>query len=300
VNGHAAQEERSINQCLGAMNQLSVLRHKLGAQLDMPLMPHGERAGIVRGAHRTVQELFRAHTYCSLSEIERIVDHACRLLPNDIKYVPNFVTGTQIRPQTPKFTIIFSSYLALCLFLGIKCIAEVLDTMLRVHTQSKTNSPVLKRVLGALFCQEDEPSSPLLIAVGHNLRQPEGRSASIPVLFRPDTTWDFVDNIYEHKIEGQQMTAAEILAECELDAAPSQESLGTSPASGVFFITWNKVSKLYSRSTFQYIEAADVYDTLHVSVPFVFFRGSHHGTEVARILTDDFVATAVSKIPSGL
>jgi hypothetical protein len=298
--GHAALEERSMNRFVGTMPQLSVLRCKLGAQLDMPLASHGERAGTDRGAHRTVQELLRVQTDCSLREMQLIVEHACRLLPDDIKCVPAFVPGTQIRPQTPKFTIIFSSYTALCRVLGIKCIAEVLDTVVRVRTQARTSIPVLTRVLGALFCKEDEPSSPLLIAVGHNLRQPEGRSTSIPVLFRPDTTWDCVDKIYEHKIEGRQMTAADILAECDLDAAPSQGSTGTTPASGVFSITWNTVSKLYSRSTFQHIEATAVHGTLHITVPFVLFRGSHHGTEVAQILTDDFVATAVSTQASGL
>jgi hypothetical protein len=177
---------------------LSVLKIKLGAQLDLPLASHGERASANRGAQRTFQELLSVQADCSLSELEHIAGRACQMLPDNSQCIPSFSPGARIRPQTYKFCMAFSTYFALCQFLGIKCSAEVLDSVIKVRTKGKDTVTIATRVIGALFCQESDPSLPLVIAIGHSMHWHEGTSNRVPVLLRRDTTWDEVNKVYEH------------------------------------------------------------------------------------------------------
>lgn len=283
----------------GTTALLSVLRSKLGAQLDFPLLTHGDRSSADRGAHRTVQELLRVQADCSLGQLERIADRARQLMPDESQCIPSFAPGVHLRPQTSTFRIVFSTYFALCRFLDIKSSAEVLDSVIAVRRKGKNKTPIATRVLGALFCREADRNLPLVITIGHNLRQHEGFAGPIPVLRRMDTTWDEVDKLYEHELEGTHMLPAEIVKECELDARNADDSdcasVELTQESEVFALKWTRVSKLHARGTFQHGEAMEVHGTLQVTVPYVLFRGAHHGAELAKALTDDFIASAMPK-----
>jgi hypothetical protein len=146
-------------------------------------------------------------------------------------------------------------------------------------------------------CQESDPSLPLVIAIGHSLHRHEGTSNRVPVLLRRDTTWDEVNKVYEHELEGRHMLPADLIRECNLDSRNSDESdcapAEITPKIKSFSLNWIRVSKLHARGTFQHVPAAEVHGMLQITVPYVLFRGPHHGSELAKVLTEEFIASVM-------
>lgn len=281
---------------------LSVLRTKLGTRLDMPLGSQEERASADRGAHRVVQERLHVQADCSLGILERMAIRTCRMMPNESHCIPSFAPGIQLRPQTTKFTIVFSTYFALCRFLNISSSVEVRDSLIKVKTKRNEKVPIVSRVVGSLLCPDAHSRLPLVISVGHSMPPTGERSMLIPVLTRKDTTWDEVDKMYEHELEGQHMLASEILTQCNLDGRHSEDSDGASRSCtavlnksqiGSFALTWTRVSKIQACATFQNFEPTEVHGTLQADVPYVMFRGHHDNSEVASILTEEFISSAM-------
>jgi hypothetical protein len=284
----------------GVLARLSVLRVKLGGQLDVPLCGQSERSLADRGSHRTTQDVLKVQADCNLAELQGLADLASRLLPNEAECTPFLAPGTHLRPRMPRLSIVFSSYYALCRLIGIESSEAIQDSLVRVRKKGKAGRIVATRVIGALFYEEKQPSLPLLISIGHNLRQHETHSVPIPVLSRRDTNWNDVDKLYEHELEARYLMPAEIRKECGLDTVISDgESDGPTPEKqndeGLFSLTWTRLSKVADCGTFQHVEATEIHGTLEVTVPHVMFRGPFHGEEVAKVLSVAFMSKAVFK-----
>jgi hypothetical protein len=238
---------------------------------------------------------------CNLVELQGLADRASRLLPTEAECIPVLAPGAYLSPRTSRFSIVFSNYYALCRFIGIESSEAILETLVRVRKKGKGERIVATRVIGALFYQEKRPSLPLLISIGHNLRQHEARSVPVPVLSRRDTKWNDVDKLYEHELEAHYSMPADIRKECGLDTAISDDddSDGPSPErqneDGLFSLTWTRLSKATEGGTFQHVEAAEIHGILEITVPYVMFRGPYQGGEVSKVLTASFMSKAVFK-----
>jgi hypothetical protein len=85
------------------------------------------------------------------------------------------------------------------------------------------------------------------------------------------------------------MHPADLLREFNLDSRNSDNSdcapAEITPKIEPFSLNWTRVSKLHARGTFQHVPAAEVHGMLQITVPYVLFRGSHHGSELSKVLT---------------
>jgi hypothetical protein len=84
----------------GVLARLSVLRVKLGGQLDAPLVGQNERSLANRGSHRTTQDVLKVQADCNLVELQGLADRASRLLPTEAEYIPVLAPGAYLRPRT--------------------------------------------------------------------------------------------------------------------------------------------------------------------------------------------------------
>jgi hypothetical protein len=137
---------------------------------------------------------------CNLAELKGHADWTSRLLPIEAGCSSIMVPRAYFRPRTSRLPIAFSNYYALCRFIGIESSEAILGTLVRVRNKGKGERIVATRIIGALFYKENRPSLPLLISIGHNLRQQETRSVPIPVMSRRETNWNDVDKLHEHEL----------------------------------------------------------------------------------------------------
>lgn len=276
----------------GKQNSCRVLafaRHKLGLQLGRPLPGNSAALSKYRDAHSLVQESMTVQVDCSLEEFSSI----CEAVATEES------EGVDISPVPPRvgsskfgrfYRIRFQRFDELCKALGVSCLSDVQDSLLKVKNGKREQSPISVRVIGVLKQDGRSTNGPMILAVGSSISTHFKSSASVKVLYRSSRVWDQVEGRFAESLKAMEWPLSDIIA---VESGDDQGSTSTlereeSEEPSVFCITWNRTSSVTER-LFEAEDYDGVLGILEISVPHVVVRGLSFCAEVVRVCNRDFI-----------
>jgi hypothetical protein len=194
---------------------LSFAKHKLGMELDRPLP--GTTSSLIKfnDAHTVSQSVISLHVDCTPAEFENTCKLATTLAGTKVPKHPGIPIPTSSRIYS-SYQIVFESYADLCKVLGVSCISDVAETLVKIKA-NKRSEPVSVRVIGGLKQREDISDGSMILALGRSMNFDANLESPLHVLYRKSQVWDAVERAFAEPLTATTKTWSEISALFEHD-----------------------------------------------------------------------------------
>jgi hypothetical protein len=194
------------------------------------------------------------------------------------------------------YSIIFETYADLCKVLGVLCIDNVAETIIKTKVDKRENVPISVRLIGCLKQARSTTEGCMIRGVGNSICKIEDYQSPLPVLFRKSQVWDPVGGSFAEPLVTATLTPSEIEEALGGDDSWSQsttELLDSDRSGAQFEVTWTRTSTVPER-LFEVCDGYAIIGYLTVSVPYVLLRGLNFCAEVVRACNDIFLKSATN------
>jgi hypothetical protein len=273
---------------------LSFAKHKLSMELDKPLPGSTSFLSKFSDAHTVSQSVMSLQVDCTLEEFGNICKIATSLAEKNVHMHPRIPIPNSSRISS-SYQIIFESYADLCKVLGVSCMADVAETLVKIKAK-KCDAPVSVRVIGGLKQREGTSDGYMILAVGSSISVDANLKGPLHVLYRKSQVWDPFECAFAEPLIATTKTVSEISALFETDevASASTAELSEPEQFGARFeLCWNRTSALSGRVFEAGKRAEEVLGSLNIAVPFVMFRGLSLCAEVVAACNESFIDASI-------
>lgn len=274
---------------------LSLAKHKLGMELEKSLPGTTSSLSKFNDAHAVSQSVVSLQVDCTLAEFGNICKLATSVAGTNVHMHPRIPISNSSRISS-SYQIVFESYADLCKLLGVSCISDVAETLLKIKAK-KRSEPVSVRVIGGLKQREGISDASMILALGRSISFDASLEGPLHVLYRKSQVWDPVECAFAEPLTATTKTRSEISALFEPDdfASSSTSELNETEKSGARFeLCWNRTSAL-SGSIFEARKNDEVLGSLNIFVPFVMFRGLSLCAEVVAACNESFLNASINQ-----
>jgi hypothetical protein len=273
------------------LRTFSFAKHKLGMELDKPLPGTSSSLSKFGDAHTVSQSVISLQVDCTLSEFGDMCNMVTSLAEKNVRIHPRIPIPNSSRVSS-SYRIIFERYADLCKVLGVSCMADVAETIIKIKAK-KREAPVSVRVIGGLKQHEGTRDGCMILAVGSSISADAGLEGPLHVLYRKTQIWDPFECAFTEPLTATAKTASEIRTLLETEEAASSSTTETKETEHTQFeLCWNRTSPV-SGSIFEAGNSNEVLGSLNISVPFVMFRGLSLCAEVVAACNESFINASI-------
>jgi hypothetical protein len=268
-------------------------RHKLGTELYKPLSGTGSSLSKYRDAHTVSQSFLSVTVDCELAEFKDLCTLATSQAEKGVRVHPSVSRATSFHAPS-SYSILFETYADLCKVLGVLCIDDVAETIIKTKVDKRENAPISVRVIGSLKQARSPTDGCMIMGVGNSISKVEDYQSPLPVLFRKSQVWDPVEGSFADPLVTATLTPSEIQEALGGDDSGSHsttELLDSDTSGAQFELTWTRTSTVPER-LFEVGNGDSIIGYLTVSVPYVLFRGLPFCAEVVRACNENFIKSA--------
>ena len=274
---------------------LSFAKHKLGMELDKSLPGTTSSLSKFNDAHTVSQSVISLQVDCTLAEFENTCKLATKLAGTKVHMHPRIPISNSSRISS-SYQIVFESYADLCKVIGVSCISDVAETLMKIKAK-KRNEPVSVRVIGGLKQREGISDGSMILALGRSINFDANLESPLHVLYRKSQVWDPVESAFAEPLTATTKTRSEISALFEHDdfsCSSTAESNEPEKSGTRFELCWNRTSAL-SGNIFEAGKNDEVLGSLNIYVPFVMFRGLSLCAEVVYACNESFINASINQ-----
>jgi hypothetical protein len=274
---------------------LSFAKHKLGMELDRSLPGTTSSLSKFNDAHTVSQSVISLQVDCTLAEFENTCKLATTLAGTKVPKLPGIPIPTSSRIYS-SYQIVFESYADLCKVLGVSCISDVAETLVKIKAK-KRSEPVSVRVIGGLKQREDISDGSMILALGRSINFDGYLEIPLHVLYRKSQVWDPVERAFAEPLTATTKTRSEISALFEHDDFASSSTAEPNEAKtsrARFELCWNRTTAVSGR-IFESGKNDEVLGSLNIYVPFVMFRGLSLCSEVVDACNETFINASITQ-----
>lgn len=272
---------------------LSFAKHKLGRELEKPLPGTTSSLSKFSDAHTVSQSFISLQVDCTLAEFGDICKLATSMAERNVHLYPSIPILNSSRISA-SYQIVFESYAGLCRVLGVSCMADVAETLIKIKAK-KRDAPVSVRVIGVLKQIEGSSDGSMILAVGSSIIADANLEGPLHVLYRKSQVWDPVQCVFAEPLTATTKTPSEISAlfvTDEVASSSTDEPSETEKFGSRFELCWTRSSAL-SGTVFEAGKSDEVLGSLNISVPFVMFRGLSLCAEVVAACNESFINASI-------
>jgi hypothetical protein len=199
-------------------------------------------------AHTVSQSVISFEVDCTLEKIENTCKLATILARAKVQMHPRVPIPNSSRISS-SYQISFESYADLCKVLGVSCISEVAETLMKIKA-SKSIEPVSVRVIGELKQREGIRDGSMILALGRSINFDGFLEIPLHVLYRKSQVWDPFERAFAELLTTTTKTRSEINALFEHDDLASSSTAEPNEAEtsrARFELCWNRTTALSRR-----------------------------------------------------
>jgi hypothetical protein len=251
---------------------LSFAKHKLGMELEKSLPGTTSSLSKFNDAHTVSRSAISLQIDCALAEFGNICRLATSLAGTNVYMHPRIPISSSSRISS-SYQIVFASYADLCKVLGVSCISDVAETLLKIKAK-KRNEPVSVRVIGGLKQREGISDASMILALGRSISFDANLEGPLHVLYCKSQVWDPVESAFAEPLTATIKTRSEISAlfePADFSSLSTVDPNETKTSGARFELFWNITSAL-SGSSFEVRKNDEVLGSLNICVQFVMFR----------------------------
>jgi hypothetical protein len=194
------------------------------------------------------------------------------------------------------YKIVFESYAGLCKMLGVSCISDVAETLVKIKAK-KRSEPVSVRLMGGLKQIEVISNGSLILAHGKSINFDANFEIPLHVLGSKSEVWDPVERPFAEPLTATTKTQSEISALFEHDDLASSSRAEPNEAGTFrarFELFWNRATAISGR-IFESERKYEVLGSLNIYVPFVIFRGLSLCSKVVDACNETFINACITQ-----
>jgi hypothetical protein len=158
-------------------------RHRLGKEISKNIPGTASALRKYRDCHTVSQDYLSVTVDCSLRDFEDICDRASECSSAETRFYPRRPPASSFTVP-PVYRVSFASYAGLCAVMGLHCLEDIAETIVRMRQDTQSGAPVALRIVGFLSQSEHHPDGPMFLAVAASLSAGIRSPEPVKVLYR--------------------------------------------------------------------------------------------------------------------